>query len=430
MPHDEVRAVLYEAYKKDPEDVFASIVKTPIGSASIAQVHEAFLKSGEHVVLKVQRRGIYGTMERDVAMMQRMLRFVPPALKGLVDLERVISEFWSAAKEEMDFLREAANMETFSKNNENVVFVASPKLYSELTTAQVLVMEYIDGYSVSDTHTLEQEGYDLVEIGEKLADNYVRQIMQDGFFHADPHPGNLRIRGGKIVWLDMGMMGRLTPRDKSLIAKAVKAIARGNNSELVDVILALGYGTLDIGSIDIAALLTELIEIMSANELAMPAQLTLLARGMTTIEGVIADLSPQVNIVEVASGRISASFWENVNWKEELKNEGSQLYRSINRAMDIPVLMADLLQSYRNNETRIKLDLHATEDLSQMLEKLVSKMVMGLVIAALLLASSILCTTQMQPHLFGIPALGFLGYIMALGLAGYLVWEHFKNKNK
>ena len=451
MPYDEVRAVLYEAYKKDPEDVFASIVKTPIGSASIAQVHEAFLKSGEHVVLKVQRRGIYGTMERDVAMMQRMLRFVPPALKGLVDLERVISEFWSAAKEEMDFLREAANMETFSKNNENVVFVASPKLYSELTTAQVLVMEYIDGYSVSDTHTLEQEGYDLVEIGEKLADNYVRQIMQDGFFHADPHPGNLRIRGGKIVWLDMGMMGRLTPRDKSLIAKAVKAIARGNNSELVDVILALGifhgkpnrirlytdievlmtrYGTLDIGSIDIAALLTELIEIMSANELAMPAQLTLLARGMTTIEGVIADLSPQVNIVEVASGRISASFWENVNWKEELKNEGSQLYRSINRAMDIPVLMADLLQSYRNNETRIKLDLHATEDLSQMLEKLVSKMVMGLVIAALLLASSILCTTQMQPHLFGIPALGFLGYIMALGLAGYLVWEHFKNKNK
>lgn len=451
MPYDEVRAVLYEAYKKDPEDVFASIVKTPIGSASIAQVHEAFLKSGEHVVLKVQRRGIYGTMERDVAMMQRMLRFVPPALKGFVDLERVISEFWSAAKEEMDFLLEAANMKIFSKNNENVVFVASPKLYSELTTAQVLVMEYIDGYSVSDTHTLEQEGYDLVEIGEKLADNYVRQIMQDGFFHADPHPGNLRIRGGKIVWLDMGMMGRLTPRDKSLIAKAVKAIARGNNSELVDVILALGifhgkpnrirlytdieglmtrYGTLDIGSIDIAALLTELIEIMSANELAMPAQLTLLARGMTTIEGVIADLSPQVNIVEVASGRISASFWENVNWKEELKNEGSQLYRSINRAMDIPVLMADLLQSYRNNETRIKLDLHATEDLSQMLEKLVSKMVMGLVIAALLLASSILCTTQMQPHLFGIPALGFLGYIMALGLAGYLVWEHFKNKNK
>ena len=102
-------------------------------------------------------------------------------------------------------------------------FVASPKLYSELTTAQVLVMEYIDGYSVSDTHTLEQEGYDLVEIGEKLADNYVRQIMQDGFFHADPHPGNLRIRGGKIVWLDMGMMGRLTPKRQKSDSKGSKS---------------------------------------------------------------------------------------------------------------------------------------------------------------------------------------------------------------
>lgn len=449
MPYDEVRIVLREAYKKDPEDVFASIVKAPIGSASIAQVHEATLKNGDHVVLKVQRRGIYDTMAKDVAMMQRMLRFVPPALKNLVDLDRVIKEFWSSAQEEMDFLREATNMEIFEKNNKDVAFVTSPKLYRDLTTAQVLVMEYIDGYSISDPKTLEKEGYDRTEIGEKLADNYVRQIMQDGFFHADPHLGNLRIRGGKIVWMDMGMMGRLTPRDKSLIAKAVKAIARGNNSELVDVILALGifhgkpdrirlyadieglmvrYGTMDIGSIDIAALLTELIEIMSANELAMPAQLTLLARGMTTIEGVIADLSPQVNIVEVASGRISASFWENVNWKEELKNEGSLLYRSINRAMDIPVLMADLLQSYRNNETRIKLDLHATEDLSEMLEKLVARIVLGLVIAALLLASSILCTTQMQPRLFGIPALGFFGYILALGIAGYLVWEHIKDK--
>ncbi len=449
MPYDEVRLVLREAYKKDPEDVFASIVKAPIGSASIAQVHEATLKNGDHVVLKVQRRGIYDTMAKDVAMMQRMLRFVPSALKNLVDLDRVIKEFWASAQEEMDFLREATNMEIFTKNNKDVAFVTSPKLYRDLTTAQVLVMEYIDGYSISDPKTLEKEGYDRTEIGEKLADNYVRQIMQDGFFHADPHPGNLRIRGGKIVWMDMGMMGRLTPRDKSLIAKAVKAIARGNNSELVDVILALGifhgkpdrirlytdieglmvrYGTMDMGSIDIAALLTELIEIMSANELAMPAQLTLLARGMTTIEGVIADLSPQVNIVEVASGRISASFWENVNWKEELKNEGSLLYRSINRAMDIPVLMADLLQSYRNNETRIKLDLHATEDLSQMLEKLVARIVLGLVIAALLLASSILCTTQMQPRMFGIPALGFFGYILALGIAGYLVWEHIKDK--
>ena len=452
MPFSEVEEVIEESYGCPWKEVFSDIEKTTLGSASIAQVHRATLKSGEKVVIKVQRKGIYDTMARDIGLLHKAVKLVPPiSIKETVDFSMVLDELWVVTQEEMNFLTEAANMEEFARRNKDIAFVRTPILYKEHTTHHVLVMEYIDGYSIDDKISLQENGYDLHEIGTKLVDNYIKQVMEDGFFHADPHPGNLRIRGGKIVWLDMGMMGRLTPRDKSLIAKAVKAIARGNNSELVDVILALGifhgkpnrirlytdieglmtrYGTLDIGSIDIAALLTELIEIMSANELAMPAQLTLLARGMTTIEGVIADLSPQVNIVEVASGRISASFWENVNWKEELKNEGSQLYRSINRAMDIPVLMADLLQSYRNNETRIKLDLHATEDLSQMLEKLVSKMVMGLVIAALLLASSILCTTQMQPHLFGIPALGFLGYIMALGLAGYLVWEHFKNKNK
>ena len=275
--------------------------------------------------------------------------------------------------------------------------------------------------------------------------------MRDGFFHADPHPGNLRIRGGKIVWIDMGMMGRLSDRDRTLIARAVKAIARNNNGELVDVLMALGifrgkpdrirlyadveglmakYGTADLGNLDIAALFTELIDIMNGNRISMPAELTMLARGMTAIEGVIADLSPQVNVVEVASARISSSVWDSMNWKDELKNEGSRLYRSLHKAMDIPVLVADLLQSYRNNETRIKLDLHATKELSRMLEILIQRLVMGLLIAALLLASSILCTTQMKPQLFGIPALGAFGYILAFGLAVYLIIEHIRSGKK
>lgn len=448
MPFDEVLLALRENYGKEPADLFSRLVKQPVGSASIAQVHEAYLKNGERVVVKVQRRGIRQIMAQDVALMKQMVRFVPPALKGLVDLDRVLKEFWKSAQEEMDFLREASSMELFAQNNRNVAFVTVPKLYRELTTDKVLVMEYIDGYGINDSKALEEAGYDRKEIGEKLADNYVRQIMKDGFFHADPHPGNLRIRDGKIVWMDMGMMGTLSSRDKQLISRAVRAIARGSNGELVDVILALGifqekpdrirlyadieglmakYGTAELGDIDIAKLFMELIDIMNGNHIAMPAELTLLARGMTTIEGVIADLSPQVNVVAVASARVSASFWDSINWKEELKSEGSLLYRSVHRAMDIPVLVADLLQSYRNNETRIKLDLHTTDDLAQMLDRLIQKLVMGLVIAALLLASSILCTTQMQPQLFGIPALGFFGYVLALGLAGKLIWERFRS---
>lgn len=449
MPYDEVRAVLYEAYKKDPEDVFASIVKTPIGSASIAQVHEAFLKSGEHVVLKVQRRGIYGTMERDVAMMQRMLRFVPPALKGFVDLERVISEFWSAAKEEMDFLLEAANMETFSKNNENVVFVASPKLYSELTTAQVLVMEYIDGYSVSDTHTLEQEGYDLVEIGEKLADNYVRQIMQDGFFHADPHPGNVCVSDGKIVWIDMGMMGRLSERDRELIGDAIQGIAINDIGMIQDAVLALGefrgkpdqsklyedistlmikYGKLDMGNIDVAETMQDLMEVMKTNRISMPHGLTMLARGLTQMEGVMADICPEINMVEIAAARIKGDFWRNFDWKKELKSSGKHLYRALHKTIDLPSVTADAIQGFMKGQTRVNLDLHVSKDLSELLRRLVRNIVMGLWVMALLISSSIICTTNMQPKLWGIPAIGAIGYLLAFVIVLYVFIKHFLSR--
>ena len=121
----------------------------------------------------------------------------------------------------MNFQTEAANLERFHALNQDVVFVTSPILYRAYTTTNVLVMERIDGMGIDEHDKLVEAGYDLAEIGAKLADNYVRQIMEDGFFHADPHPGNIRIRDGKIVWLDMGMMGSLNEKERKLIGNAI-----------------------------------------------------------------------------------------------------------------------------------------------------------------------------------------------------------------
>ena len=213
MPFEEVREVIEHAYGTSLEEVFAEFQETPIGSASIAQVHKAKLKSGETVVVKVQRQGIYETMSRDIAFLHRAVKLMPPInMAGLVDMNQVLDEMWVVAQEEMNFLAEAANMEEFARLNKDVAFVTSPMLYREYTTTQVLVMEYIDGIGVDEKDKLLEAGYDLDEIGTKMADNYVKQIMEDGFFHADPHPGNMRIRDGKIVWIDMGMMGRFSKR--------------------------------------------------------------------------------------------------------------------------------------------------------------------------------------------------------------------------
>lgn len=145
-------------------------------------------------------------MARDIGLLHRLVKLIPPVgdFKNLVDLDMVLDELWSVAQEEMDFLKEAANMDEFSRNNASVQYVTTPKLYHEYSTGHVLVMEYIDGYSLDDVESLQNAGYDMDEIGTKFVNNFIKQVMDDGFFHADPHPGNVKIRDGKIVWLTWG----------------------------------------------------------------------------------------------------------------------------------------------------------------------------------------------------------------------------------
>ena len=232
MPFKEVTEVIEAAYGCPFFDVFSEIDEKPLGSASIAQVHRAMLLDGSRVVVKVQRKDIYETMARDIALLHKAVKLVPPvSIKGMVDLDMVLDELWAVTREEMNFLTEAANMEEFAKNNQDVAYVDVPKIYQEYTTMHVLVMEYVDGCEISDKEYLTENGYDLKEIGSKLVDNYIKQVMDDGFFHADPHPGNVKIRDGKIVWMNMRMMGRLTDRDRGLIGHAIQEYTE-----------SLGYG--------------------------------------------------------------------------------------------------------------------------------------------------------------------------------------------
>ena len=330
MPFSQVQEVINCSFGYSWRQVFLDIETKPLGSASIAQVHRATLKTGENVVIKVQRQGIYETMSRDIGLLRRAVKLLPPvAFKDLVDLDLVLTELWRVTQEEMNFLMEAANMEEFADKNSNVAFVEVPRLYREFTTTQVLVMEYVDGFSIDDKANLLENGYDLNEIGTKFVDNFVKQVIDDGFFHADPHPGNVMIRDGKIVWMDMGMMGRLTDRDREFISRAVEGVALNDIGMIQDCVLAIGdfrgkpdqsqlyddlqalmakYGTADMGSIDIADLVKNLMETMKNNQIVMPHGLTLLARGLTHVEGVLAAISPDINMVQIASARIKSVF--------------------------------------------------------------------------------------------------------------------------
>ena len=450
MPYEEVLGILREAYG-DPSEVFSSIEETPLGSASIAQVHRAKLVTGEDVVVKVERRGIYEIMQSDIRLMKKAVRFLPPVgdLKNLVDLDLVLDELWSVSQEEMDFLREAANAEEFAANNEGIRYIYVPRLYREYTTRNVLVMEYIDGIEIDDREVLTKHGYDLDEIGTKFVTNFITQIVDHGFFHADPHPGNVKIRSGKIVWLDMGMMGRLTEHERRCMIRGVEGIAMHDTSRVVDAVMEVGkpfgktdrdrlyrdmrdfmqeFGNTPMGQVDVAKTLESMMEIMKANKIGMPHGLTMLARGFAHMEGVLASISPDLNMIGIAQTVVREDLFREIDWKNEAETDARHIYRSAKKSLDIPALTADIMKEYLAGHGRMTLRLETSEELSQLVYSSIRSLVIGMCIVALLIASSILCLTDMTPRILGIPFLGFFGYLVAFGSSLYFLVRFFIRK--
>lgn len=445
MPYEQIVSLIESTYGRPLDELFSSFDEVALGSASIAQAHAAVLKTGERVVVKVQREGIHDVMSRDIMLLKqacRILKYTP--VNGLMDFNQVLDEMWLVAQEEMNFQIEAANLERFHLLNEDVAFVTSPNLYREYTTTRILVMERIDGLSIDDHDALLKAGYDLSEMGAKLADNYVKQIMDDGFFHADPHPGNLRVRDGKIVWLDMGMMGSLSERERNLIGKAILGIARGDINICRDAVLGLGkfqgkadkrklyrdiedlldrYGTADLGSMDLSQVFENLTDVMKANRISMPSTLTMLARGLATIEGIIAALSPELNVMDVVTGRIGANLLQHMDWRTRLGQDLSVLYDSAHKSMEIPSLFADVMRTGLKGEANLGIEHHAGADMAHLAQEIAQRLCTALICSALLLCGAVMYSAS--PSVGGISYASVICFLFAAAL---LIWMWSANR--
>ena len=453
MPFDEVRQVIEEEYDTRLERVFASFDRQPLGAASIAQAHAAVLRDGSPVVVKVQRQGIRDVMARDIQLLRKAARILKAASSAgnALDFGVILNEMWAVAQQEMDFLIEARNAGEFYKLNQDVAYVTCPQIHSQVTTSRVLVMEYIEGFDLDRPDILTDNGYDLEEIGLKLADNYVKQIIDDGFFHADPHPGNLRIREGQIVFLDLGMMGRLSQRDKALFRQAVRAIAEHNVNALKDVLLTLGvhngrinhtrlygdiedlltqYGSMGLADMDLGRMLEEFLGLANSHGISMPEGVTMLTRGMLTIQGVLASLAPELNLVQIMANRMLGEAARDFDLLAELKDGGKTLAASGRKAVALPAQLADLLGMTIKGQTKVNLELTGSDEPLAQVDRMVNKLVLALLSAALLVGSSLICTTDMKPKLLGIPMLGAFGFFIALILMGYLLVDTFRKKRR
>lgn len=451
MKFSEVKEILESEYGVSIKYLFESIEEKPLGSASMAQVHIATIKTGEKVAIKVQRPYIYDKVAQDINLLKRavgILKVVGAFIEN-IDLNMVLEEMWEAMQQEMNFILEASNLKEFYKLNEELKYVTCPKVYSKLSTSKVLVMEYIEGVFIDNTSELKNLGYDLDEIGMKIADNYIKQIIDDGFFHADPHPGNIIIRNGEIVWIDLGIMGRLSVNEKDIISSALASFVSKDSYELKNSILKIGvskssinhaklqedteniinkYGSLDLATFNLSDALQDIMDIMRKHNIYMASGISILLKGIITIEGVLSMCSPKVNFIEIIEKHILSNTINNFDIKKEAGTIGRLLYNFVRKGIDIPIQFSDVLKMTLKGQTKVNLDIKGSEEPIKELNKMVDKMIVCIITAALLIGSSLVITTDMDMKILGIPILGFVGYITSVILGGWLLYNILRKK--
>ena len=453
MDFSVVKEIVQREYNQSWDGIFASIDEHAMGSASIAQVHRASLLNGDRVVIKVQRPGIYEVMAKDIALLKRAISILNLVRDsdGVVNLESIVDEMWEIAKQEMDFLLEADHIEEFAHLNKDDENILCPKVNRQLTTQRILVMECMDGIPLDDGEGLQAACVDMERIGRRLGINYVKQMIDDGFFHADPHPGNIWVKGGRIIWLDLGMMGRLSVRDRNSFRHAIMALVTNDVYGMKEAVLALGmprgkvdhiqlyddvaalmaqYGDLDFEHLKAGEVARKILMVLKSNNIAIPHGFSMFARGVMIMEGVMTRCCPQVNFSEIFAKGLRVSMEKDFSWLAELNKFKRDSYMLMKKSMQLPEQISDILKMTLSGQTKVNLDLTGSQEPLQKLDSMINKMIMAIISAALLLGSSTICTTQMEPKIMEIPLLGVLGYLAAMVLCSKLLWSIIKTDRR
>ena len=453
MPYQTVLETLSSEYGRPIGEIFEHIDPTPLGSASLAQVHRATLLTGEDVAVKVQRPGVRETRAQDVSIMRSIARLATRVMPSaqVVDLGGVVEELWDTFESETDFLVEARNLAEFKRFCQPYAYMDCPKPYMDLCTEHVVVMDYVEGISVSHPEQLIAAGYDLKEIGTKLVDNYATQVLDDGFFHADPHPGNIIIAGGQIVLIDLGMTGRLNAKTRSVLKQMIFAVAKQDSPALADGLLRFAgtesdaadypalladldtivaeYGTVDLKDLDLASFVTALTQLAQRHGIEVPSTVTTVARALVTLEGLLDEFIPDVNMIEIISEHIATSKPLDRAAADEVKSLGVEAHAALHGLLGALSETKVAARMLTRGQLRVNMELAGAEEPMRMLSEMVNRLTMALIVVGLYVGSSIVYFAGVPPIVFGIPVVGFMGYVVAFVLSVWIVFDiYFKGR--
>lgn len=454
LPFDEVLKCIDDAYGYSWKKVFLAIDPTPLGAASIAQVHRAVLLDGSVVAVKVRRPGVVEQMAEDLTLMKRALataEFVSHSHQTLLmNMDNFLEMLVLTTEKETNFNIELQNLIRFREEGQNWHGVTSPLPYPNYSNEAVLVMEYVQGIEITEVEKLESLGFSMNELANRLVQNFVSQVLDDGFFHADPHPGNILVRDNSIVWIDLGMTGSLTASERQIVGRMFRAVATKDEYSLMQAIVSISrrngevdyglllsqlanlldkYGTADLSDIDIGVVFTELIEIMRDQNLIMIPAVTMLVRGFVTIEGVLDTIAPGLNVINIVRDHVVRQSLSPKHLEMRMTDIMSSAGESVEALTKLPSQISNTLNMLDRGELRVKGDVSVAEDALATIYASVGRLSLAFISAGLFVGSSILCTTHMEPKLLEVPVIGILGYMGAFLLGVYVIVVTMKSRH-
>ncbi len=444
FPFEEVERVVEQELGKSIGDLFAEFDPTPQAAASIAQVHAAVLSGGRRVVVKVQRPGAEQMMATDIAILREMVPLVERALPRMriYNLSGLVEEFSRSVRREMDFVCEANHAELMRHNFEGDSEVVIPRVEWDLTSRKVLTMERIEGMKIDDLDAIDKAGLDCRQVAGVGARAFLKQVFEHGFFHADPHPGNLLLlKDGRMAMVDFGIVGRIDQGLRKRAAGVLVALVERDSDRMMDECIALGVGNEALESRefrrDISELLDryhglplrefspenffrDLIRVASTHEIAVPTDFILLGKTLVVIGGIARRLDPDFNLVEVAEPFARRMVLDQLEVRKLAATATRTVAEFSSLLSTLPKQIEAILAKLRRGQLKFEFEHRGLDASMREVDRVGNRLSFSLVVSALVIASSMIMVSGQELDFFGVP-LGLLGYTAAAVLGLWLL---------
>ncbi len=451
-PWADIRQQLTEDLGASPETIFAAFDPEPLAAASIAQVHRARLEDGSSVVVKVRRPGIRPIIEADLRWLMRLAELAEAESAELRAFhpQEVARHFGQSLRRELDFAGECRNAERIAENfagytdsdsseigqnAETPAIIVIPRVHWPWTGERVCVQEFIDGISGRNLPVVEQAGLDRKILARRGAHAVLKMILEDGFFHADPHPGNVfYLAGNRIAFIDFGMVGRLAEQRRAQLISLLLGLVKGQPQRVADVMLEWTdevtvdeaglmleiqtfvdqYHGVALKQLSLGAMLSDLVDILRQHRLALPADLSLLIKAFITLEGMGRELDPEFDMAGEALSLLERAMRAHYSPAAIVKRGWHAASEALALLTGLPQDISRLLRAARRGRLEIHIDLTHLKRVGNQLDSAANRLVIGIVVAALIIGSSIVMTVPGGPTLLGLPVFGLLGFCGAV----------------